>query len=78
MEEFIALESLFLDGCIRLKHFPLGFRKLIRLKHLNMEDFKDIKWLSDVVEQLTTLKTLNVFQCSNLKSLPLGLGKWSS
>jgi Leucine-rich repeat (LRR) protein len=34
--------------------------------------------VANVVEQLTALKTLNVSQCSNLKSLPPGLGKLSS
>jgi Leucine-rich repeat (LRR) protein len=72
-----GLISLFLNGCTRLKPFPLGFEKLIRLKYLNLEVCKDIEWLLDVVEQLMAIKILNVYQCSNLKSLPLGLGKLS-
>ncbi|KAJ6882799.1 hypothetical protein NC651_029162 [Populus alba x Populus x berolinensis] len=79
-----ALPDLFKQlTCIRslnlsessIKQIPNQVGKLIHLRHLNLEDCKELKSLPETTCDLFNLQSLDVTQCQSLKELPKAIGK---
>ncbi|XP_058107244.1 putative disease resistance protein RGA3 isoform X2 [Magnolia sinica] len=72
------LQTLRLNGCARLRKLPIEMRKMISMRHLELEDTHMLKFLPQGIGRLTELRTLTDFivgggdegcKCGELKQL---------
>ncbi|KAB5532260.1 hypothetical protein DKX38_018988 [Salix brachista] len=74
MKQLTCIRSLHLSRS-SIKEIPKEVRKLIHLRHLNLEGCRELVSLPETMCDLCNLQSLDVNWCRSLKELPLAIGK---
>ncbi|KAH9288994.1 hypothetical protein KI387_033111 [Taxus chinensis] len=68
--ELTSLKHIDLLGCRELRMLPASFKQLRLLRYLDLTDCKMLSIRSDILENITALKTLTFFRYKDLKEMP--------
>ncbi|XP_078169219.1 disease resistance protein RGA2-like [Carex rostrata] len=68
-----SLESLDMNGCVKLESLPEWLCSLMGLKELQIASFKNLNSLPSSIGCLIALESLLIYDCFNLESLPEGM-----